>query len=195
MAYQPAQKRRPNARPSPNCIAGVLLWQFGLEESQSPTVASRGDLCGVSILATREAHDARSDSHVHPASDYGSPVADIVITTTHVVVNALIARNNQHRRLLVTKNARRFFILGGLGPDLGLIMLSAGASIYYPVVRDTTLPETFELARTELFFNSPLWIVLHNTLHAPLVLVALAALASSLRPQVRARLTASAADS
>lgn len=96
-----------------------------------------------------------------------------MITTTHIVTNALIAWGGRPRGLLGTSATRRAFVAGGLAPDLGLALMSAGAFAFYPLIRGQTLPQTFALVYDELFYTSPVWIVAHNLLHAPLVLAAL----------------------
>ncbi|MGI8946946.1 MAG: hypothetical protein ACR2FV_03005 [Ornithinimicrobium sp.] len=96
-----------------------------------------------------------------------------MITTTHIVTHALIAWGRRPRRLLGTRATRRAFIAGGLAPDLGLALMSAGAFACYPLVRGQSLPTTFALVYDELFYTSPVWIAAHNVLHAPLVIAAL----------------------
>ena len=100
-----------------------------------------------------------------------------MITTTHVVTNALIARNRRasgHGLLADTANAK-WFIVGGLAPDLGLYALTAGAAIYFPLATDMSFAESMQHAFDDLFFNNPVWIVVQNTLHSPVILGALAA--------------------
>ncbi len=76
--------------------------------------------------------------------------------------------------------SRRWFVLGGLAPDIGLYALIAGASIFYPTVRGLSLQETAVLAFDDLFFNDPLWIIVQNTLHSPVVIGGLTAVAALL---------------
>ncbi len=106
-----------------------------------------------------------------------------MITPTHVVTNAFIARRARRQALEVpstdepllaeTSNAR-WFISGGFAPDVGLYLLTAGAAIFYPLVRNLSLEETFRLAFDDLFFNDPVWVTLQNTLHSPVVVGAMA---------------------
>lgn len=77
--------------------------------------------------------------------------------------------------LLPDAATRRALVLGGLAPDLGLTLLSAGAVVWFPARRGWDLATTFEHVYGTLFFEDPGWVVAHNTLHAPLVLAALGA--------------------
>lgn len=112
--------------------------------------------------------------------------SDGVITPTHVVTNAFVARRSAKREgvssnlTLADGPSRRWFVLGGLAPDVGLYVLTAGAVVFYPLVRGLSLQETFSLAFDDLFFNDPLWIVVQNTLHSPVVLAGLSAVGAML---------------
>lgn len=105
-----------------------------------------------------------------------------MITTTHVALNGALTRWSRRggrdrarlRRLLPDDAARSALLLGGLAPDVGLYVLSAGALAWFPATRGWDLGTTLEHVYGTLFFRSAPWIVLHNTLHAPLVLAALA---------------------
>lgn len=96
-----------------------------------------------------------------------------MITTTHVVTNALVTLRRRPPALLATRGRRWSFIAGGLAPDVGLMVMSVGAAIYYPWLRDLSLEQTFRLVYDDLFFTEPIWIAAHNMLHAPLVIAAL----------------------
>ncbi len=96
-----------------------------------------------------------------------------MITPTHVVINAWTVRLLGGRGVAASKARRRAFVLGGLAPDVGLYTLSLGAFLYYPLVGDLSFAETARLVFDDLFYNSALWIVAHNVLHAPLVIAAL----------------------
>jgi len=100
-----------------------------------------------------------------------------MITTTHVVTNALIARSRRADSdgFLADASSAKWFIVGGFAPDVGLYALTAGAAIFYPLMRDMTLADTMQYAFNDLFFTNPLWIAVQNTLHSPVVLGALAA--------------------
>ncbi len=102
-----------------------------------------------------------------------------MITPTHIVTNALLARFSTRLRagLLSTPAARRAFIIAGAAPDIPLYLLTAGAAVYYPLVRDLSIDRTFRLAFDDLFYTSPLWIIGQNALHSPVVVIALFLLA------------------
>lgn len=105
-----------------------------------------------------------------------------MITTTHIVTNALVARSSRGRasrlgKLLSDRGNTRAFVAGGFAPDVGLYLLTAGAAIFYPLARDMSLRDAMNLAFDDLFFNDPLWLIAQNTLHSPVVVLALAAVA------------------
>ncbi len=103
-----------------------------------------------------------------------------MLTTTHVTLNALLARLAASGRsgpfatataaLLPDRGTRVAIIVGGLAPDVGLTLLSVGAAVWFPTVEGLTRQETFSHVYRELFFEDPVWIAVHNVLHAPLVL-------------------------
>ncbi len=102
-----------------------------------------------------------------------------MITPTHIVTNALLARFSTRLRsgLLATPAARRAFVIAGAAPDIPLYLLTAGAALYYPWFRGLSIDETFRLAFDDLFYNSPLWIIGQSTLHSPVVVGAMFLLA------------------
>lgn len=104
-----------------------------------------------------------------------------MITPTHFVVNAGLARWRRSGAFLGDRLRRRLFLLGGVAPDLGLFAMSGLAAVYYPTARGLSVDETFRLIFDDLFYNAPAFIVAHNLLHAPLVLVGLAGLGTWLR--------------
>lgn len=108
-----------------------------------------------------------------------------MITSTHVVVNGLVAARRGER--LAEPGA---FVLGGLAPDVGLYLLSAGAAAWYPLTRGWSLRTTFAHVFDDLFFNDPVWLTVQNVLHAPLVLGALYAVGRSGASRGHARLRA-----
>lgn len=112
-----------------------------------------------------------------------------MITPTHVVVNALIARNRKNAGIgpLHEPTNARWFIIGGFAPDVGLYLLTAGAAVYFPLVRSLSIQDSLRYAFDDLFFNDPAWIAVQNTLHSPVVVGALFAAATVLsRPRLRA---------
>lgn len=102
-----------------------------------------------------------------------------MITSTHVVTNALLSRrrrrsSNPSRWLPELADKPLWFAIGGLAPDVGLTLLTAGAAVYFPRFRDMTVQESMEHAFGTLFFEDPGWITVQNTLHSPVVTGALA---------------------
>lgn len=110
-----------------------------------------------------------------------------MITPTHAVVNALVARR-AGRRTPLSCRSRVAFVVGGVVPDIALSTLNVAAIIYYPLVDDVSFSAAHERAMYDLYFNSPWWIAGHNLLHAPIILLALIAGASLLNPQWRRRI-------
>lgn len=104
-----------------------------------------------------------------------------MITSTHVVTNALLARrwwrSEDHESFGSIKKALTkrpaWFIGGGLAPDVGLTLLTAGAALYFPRRRGMSLNDTMEYAFGKLFWEDKAWITVQNTLHSPVVLLAM----------------------
>ena len=101
-----------------------------------------------------------------------------MITTTHIVTNAFLARMRGGQpsrlgRLLSDTTRTRTFIIGGFAPDVGLYLLTIGAAIFYPLARDLSLQDAMRLAFDDLFYNEPLWIIAQNTLHSPVIVFGL----------------------
>ncbi|MEC4987017.1 MAG: metal-dependent hydrolase, partial [Oscillatoria sp. PMC 1076.18] len=63
------------------------------------------------------------------------------------------------------------FLLGSIAPDIPLVLLFLGSMIYYPLVRGWSGEEAFNYIFGELFFENKAWILLHNLLHAPILLL------------------------
>ncbi len=99
-----------------------------------------------------------------------------MITTTHVVTNALVAlQRTGSASTVLSSSSAKWFVAGGLAPDVGLYVLSAGAAVYFPLARGMSFQESMQYAFDELFFNDRSWVAIHNTFHSPVVLAALAA--------------------
>ena len=99
-----------------------------------------------------------------------------MITTTHIVTNALVAlKKSGGASEVLGSSAARWFVAGGLAPDFGLYALSAGAGVFFPLTRGMSFQESMEHAFSDLFFNDPAWVAIHNTFHSPVVLAALGA--------------------
>ena len=71
-------------------------------------------------------------------------------------------------RVPIVKGA---FWLGAIAPDLPLWLLSIGGAVYYHGMMGWTPEQAATRMFDELFFQSPWWIVPHNLLHAPIVLL------------------------
>lgn len=106
-----------------------------------------------------------------------------MITTTHVVTNALLARRSREQPLAQVPawlkpvaDKPLWFAIGGFAPDVGLTLLTAGAAVYFPRFKGMTIQESMDHAFGTLFFEDPGWIVVQNTLHSPFVTGALALL-------------------
>lgn len=102
-----------------------------------------------------------------------------MITTTHGVINAVVAR----RRGVSDRTDigdRVVFVIGGLAPDVALYLLNLGALIYYPIADGLSFADAHQRAMYDLYFNSSWWIAGHNLFHAPLILLTVLAIASRL---------------
>jgi hypothetical protein len=107
-----------------------------------------------------------------------------MITTTHIVTNAMVAR--RWPKLL---GSSRSFIVGGFAPDIGLTLMTAGAAIVLPRTRDMTVGEAMQYSFDELFFTSKPWIAAANVLHSPVVVGALFLVGRTLTGDAGRRLT------
>jgi hypothetical protein len=63
------------------------------------------------------------------------------------------------------------FLWGSIAPDLALWILSIGGIVYYHFMLGWSMERTGAMMFDNLYFNHPLWIVSHNLLHAPIVLL------------------------
>ena len=99
-----------------------------------------------------------------------------MITTTHVVTNALLAlKKKGDASSVLDSGTAKWFVVGGLAPDIGLYALTAGAAVFFPLTRGMSFQETMQHAFDDLFFTNAWWVGIHNTFHSPVVLTALAA--------------------
>lgn len=71
-------------------------------------------------------------------------------------------------RIPIVKTA---FLFGSVAPDLPLWLLSIGGLIYYQAILGWSEADTFQLMFDHLYFQHPLWVIGHNFLHAPLILL------------------------
>lgn len=86
-------------------------------------------------------------------------------TYSHLLLTAVLQPAIQRK-----KEARQAALLAGsAGPDIPLILLSAGYVIDRRCLRPH-LPDKTRCSPTynDLYFNNPWWIAAHNILHAPL---------------------------
>ena len=115
-----------------------------------------------------------------------------MITPTHAVVNAVLARSTGLRTKLSVQS-RVAFVVGGVAPDIALYILSVAAVVYYPLIDGVSISDAHERAMYDLYFNSPWWIAGHNLLHAPIILLAVIAAASLFTSSWRRRIRSFAA--
>jgi len=108
---------------------------------------------------------------------------NFMITTTHIVTNAHIAR-----RWAAKLGSPRAFIVGGFAPDIGLTLMTVGAAIVLPRTRGMSVSEAMKYSFDDLFFNSKPWIAAANVLHSPVVVGALFLASGSLSGVARDRL-------
>lgn len=87
-------------------------------------------------------------------------------TPSHFLITAGL--ENALPRVPIVKSA---FLLGSVAPDLPLWLLSIGGLIYYRLILGWSAAETADLMFDQLYFQHPLWLISHNFLHAPLVLL------------------------
>jgi membrane-bound metal-dependent hydrolase YbcI (DUF457 family) len=67
--------------------------------------------------------------------------------------------------------AKAGFLWGSIAPDIALWVLSIGGIVYYHLMLGWSREQAASLMFDKLFFQHPLWIISHNLLHAPLVLL------------------------
>ncbi|MEM7452834.1 MAG: hypothetical protein AAF456_00635 [Planctomycetota bacterium] len=58
--------------------------------------------------------------------------------------------------------------LGSIAPDLALYVLTFGGALYFTQIQGWTTGDTFRHIFDNLYFSDPVWITLHNLLHAPI---------------------------
>lgn len=87
-------------------------------------------------------------------------------TPSHFFMTAALAKALPHLSI-----ARWAVWVGAIAPDVPLWLLSIGGMLYYRTLRGWSTEATFNRMFDELFFNDPLWVIPHNFLHAPIVLL------------------------
>jgi membrane-bound metal-dependent hydrolase YbcI (DUF457 family) len=87
-------------------------------------------------------------------------------TYSHFLMTA--ALDEAFPRVPIIKQA---FLLGSIAPDLPLWVLSIGGATYYHGVLGWSIVDTSSWMFDQLYFHHPVWIIAHNVLHAPIVLL------------------------
>jgi len=89
-----------------------------------------------------------------------------VRTPSHFILTAALARAGK-KRVIMAKTA---CLVGSVAPDVPLFLLSSGTAFYLFLTKGRPLTGAHAFMFNDLFYHDPLWIVTHNSLHAPLVL-------------------------
>jgi len=100
---------------------------------------------------------------------------------THPVINAAINKKYGQKFSIV----RSAFLWGSVAPDIPLILLTLGYLVYIRFFTSQSMMAGMEHIFDTLFFNDPLWIISHNFLHSPTMLVLLGLLFWRTRDQKR----------
>lgn len=87
-------------------------------------------------------------------------------TPSHFLMTAVIAQALPRVPIM-----KRAFLWGSVAPDLPLWLLSIGGIGYYHWFLGWSTTATAQLMFGELFFHNPVWVTLHNFLHAPLIVI------------------------
>lgn len=87
-------------------------------------------------------------------------------TLSHFLMTATLAKASP--KVPIVKSA---FLWGSVAPDLALWGLSLGGIIYYHFMLGWSTEQAFTLMFNHLYFYHPVWIVSHNLLHAPILLL------------------------
>lgn len=86
-------------------------------------------------------------------------------TPSHLIMTLAL-----HRRLKTCSIPKTAFILGAVIPDVALILLMSGGSLWYSIQQSWTLGEGHQYAMDVAYYTYPGWIIAYNLFHAPLVL-------------------------
>lgn len=87
-------------------------------------------------------------------------------TPSHFLMTAALEKACP--RLQIAKGA---FLLGAVAPDLPLWIISLISMLYYHLILGWKTSEAFRFIFRELYFHNPIWIISHNFLHAPVLLL------------------------
>lgn len=103
-------------------------------------------------------------------------------TPTHFLMTAAL------RRVMPRVRIPRWAVwFGSVAPDLPLFFLAAGGYLYFTRALGWSEREAWRHVWGPLFFEDPVWLALHNVLHAPLILIpgiAIAGRFAALRPRL-----------
>lgn len=86
-------------------------------------------------------------------------------TPTHIVIAASVAR------AVPAVPMSSAFLLGSVAPDLPLYALSLAGGFYFTRVKKMPAKDAADLMFNDLFFKNRVWIIVHNLLHSPLLLI------------------------
>lgn len=92
-----------------------------------------------------------------------------MITPTHVLANVWLASKHEGP---ADRRAMRWFVFGGLAPDIPLYLLSGGSLLWYGITAGMAPPEILDHAFNTMFFENPVWKAANSFFHAPLILLA-----------------------
>jgi hypothetical protein len=95
-------------------------------------------------------------------------------TPSHFLMTATFAR--AFPRLPIGSAAtvrlvKSALLWGSIAPDLALWALSTGGIIYYRFMLGWSMEKTGAMMFDNLYFHHPLWIISHNFLHTPILLL------------------------
>ena len=88
-------------------------------------------------------------------------------TISHLIINAAIDKKFSSQVTI----AKPEFLLGAIMPDIPLGLLNIGSYLYFGVILQQDTSNLMDRVIHPAFFNNPWWIIAHNTLHAPILLL------------------------
>ena len=91
---------------------------------------------------------------------------------THLIINAAINKKYGSKFNII----RSAFLWGSVAPDIPLMVLSIGYFIFTRFFTAQSVSAGMSNAYDNLYFNDPLWIISHNFLHSPTLLIIFALL-------------------
>jgi membrane-bound metal-dependent hydrolase YbcI (DUF457 family) len=87
-------------------------------------------------------------------------------TPSHFLITAALNKATGKR----LKTVSSAVLIGSVAPDLPLVVLSVTTALVKLVRDGRPITNIHSFMFDDLFFNDPLWIISHNTLHAPILL-------------------------